>query len=159
MTTEEDIEKIKEITDEAEKPKIECLFCIDRNRHNFWHFTEVTDPFIKECFAKDGITECNHDEMNESSIWFADFMAGSLLHYVFDDYLERQTDVEFLNKTVRNGTIMIPAMEKRMKMQFEEFPLEKFNEPTRSLIKEKYNHYPKFIELAKNMYEKELEFR
>ena len=90
--------------------------------------------------------------MNEPSIWFADFMACSLLEYVFENHFERQTDVPFLEKTIRNGTIMIPSMEKRMKIDSEEFPLEHFDEPTRTLMKEKKERFPQFIEIAKKMY-------
>ena len=153
MTTEQDIEQIKECIEKPKKPKVECFFCIDRDKHNFWHVTPVTDKLIREYFAKDGIVECNHEEMTEPSIWFADFMAGSLLHFVIDNHIERQTDVEFLDKTVRNGTIMIPAMEKRMKEQLEEFPLEKFDECNRAFIKAKHDAMPVFIKMAKEMYQ------
>jgi len=148
MSTREMIEDIKE-----EKPPVECFFCIDRNKHRFSHFTPLTDKFIREYFAKDGITECNHDEMDEASIWFADFMARSLLQYVMDNYLERQTDEEFKDKTLRNGAIMIPAMQKKMEDQYNEFPLECFGESDRPRMKAQYDKMPKWIDEAKRMYQ------
>ena len=157
MSQEERITQLEEQPEKLTEPKVECFFCIDRDKHNFWHFTTVTDKLIREHFTKDGIGECNHEEVNESSIWFADFMATSLLGYVFDNHLERQTDVAFLNETVRDGTIMIPAMEKSMIEHIEEFPLEVFGEPgdpSREFIKEKRRHHPSFMKMAKKMYEK-----
>jgi len=150
-------DRITQLEDQAEKltePEKQCLFCIDRNKHRFWSVTPITDKLIREYFAKDGIIECNHEEMNEPSIWFADFMAGSLLHYIIDNHIEKQTDEEFKDKTVRDGSIMIPAMEKRMKEQLEEFPLESFAECDRDLIKAKHDMMPFFIETAKRMYQR-----
>ncbi len=152
MSQEERVTQLEDQTEKLTEPERECFFCIDRDRHNFWHSTTVTDPLIREYFAKDGITECNHDEMNESSIWFADFVACSLLKYVIDNHIERQTDIEFLDKTVRDGTIMIPAMEESMKEHIEEFPLDHFDEDSRPLIKAKHESMPKFIEISKKMY-------
>ena len=154
MSTEERVERLEEEPKKLTEPKVECFFCIDRTRHNFWHNTTVTDKLIREYFEKDGIVECNHEKITEASIWFADFVASALLHFVIDNHIERQTDVEFLDKTVRNETIMIPAMEKRMKEQLEEFPLEKFDESIRGLIKAKHDLMPRFIEIAKEMYQK-----
>jgi len=155
MSQEERVTQLEDQTEKLTEPERECFFCIDRTKHNFWHFTEVTDPFIREYFEKDGRMECNHDEMNEASIWFADFVACSLLEYVMGNYLERQTDVEFLDKTLHDETLMIPAMEKEMK-RFNEDPLDIFGKPGEAgyeLVKGKREHYPGFIEIAKKMYQ------
>jgi len=150
-------ERLSQLEEEAEKPrevKRECFFCVDREKHNFWHNTTVTDKLIKEAFAKCGVYGCDHKHADETSIWFADFMAGALLTYVIENHNERQTDIEFLDKTVRDEKIMIPAMEYHMKETLEEFPLWKFDEQTRPFIKAKHDRFPTWIQLAKEMYEK-----
>ena len=151
MSVDERLQAIEENVEKLTEPEHQCIFCIDRNKHNFWHFTEVTDPLIKEYFAKKGLTECNHDEMDEPSIWFADFVACSLLGYVFDNYLERQTDVPFLDECLHKKEIMIPAMRKKIEKELQEFPLEHFDEHTAKIIQAKRDLQPQFIDMFESI--------
>ena len=79
-------------------------------------------------------------------------MACALLEYICENHLDRQTDVPFLEKTIRDGSIIIPMFEKDHKNHLKEFPLEKFDELGRTLIQEKRELYPFFLKLLKSMY-------
>ena len=153
MSLENRISKLEEETNTPRPIKRTCFFCVDREKYNFWNYTTVTDKLIREAFAKCGVYRCDHEHADETSIWFADFMAGALLHYVIENHNRKQTDLKFLNKTVRDESIMIPAMEKHMKLKLEEFPLWKFDEENREYIKNQQDRYPAWIQLAKVMYE------
>jgi len=147
-------QRVSELEEKLEPEiKRECIFCHDRKANNLWHFTEVTDPFIKEFFAREYDTiKCEHDTMAEPTIWLADQLASSLLKYVIANHIERQTDVPFLDKTLRDKSIMIPAFEKQHADNVKQFPLTVFDEYTRRLIKEKRDCYPAFLEEVKAMY-------
>ncbi len=82
-------------------------------------------------------------------------MASALLSYVIDNHIELQTDEEFLDKTVRDGTIMIPALEKEMKDKLKEFPPEHSGDV--DYWKYRQSLYPTYIEIVKKMYEEYLE--
>jgi len=154
MSLESRVSILEESSNTPKEIERTCFFCVDREKHNFWHNTTVTDRLIREAFAKCGVYHCDHKHADETSIWFADFMAGALLHYVIENHNERQTDLKFLDKTVRDESIMIPAMEKHMKETLEEFPLWKFDEgDNREYIKKKHDRLPAWIELAKVMYQ------
>jgi len=147
-------QRVTEIEEKIVKegPKRECIFCIDRERHRFWQFTPIADRFYKEWLAKQGMTKCNHKEANEPTIWLADELACTLLGYVFDNYLERQSDEEFKEKIMRDGSIMIPAFEKEHADKLKEFPLSVFSGYSLWLIKAKRDCYPAFLEEVKSMY-------
>jgi len=156
MSLEERVTQLEENAEELTKPKTECIFC-----HEPMYGQKTSESyktafdFVKQAFKKDGVIGCNHDKLKEVSIWFADFVYGSLLHEMIANYNRDQFNLEVNQQVLSNYSVMEKAFD-RYVIEITEItdkvvnscaPEEKeYWEYKRSLI-------PIFCEHAKKLYE------
>jgi len=156
MSLEERITEIEENAEELTKPKVECMFC-----HEPMYGEKTSESyktaweFVKQDFKKEGVIGCNHEELREETIWFADFVYGSLLHEMISNYNRDQFNLEANQQVIANREVMEKAFDKYLieKTKITDAVVnscppkeKKFWEYKRSLL-------PVFCKYAKTMYE------
>ena len=153
MNTREMIQKIKGIDTEY---KTKCVFCYERQYGLKDSPTSIAGyEFVQEYFRRKGLTGCDHDRVNDPSIWFADFVSGSLLHEMISNHNTDQSNPVVIKQVLSNREIMEKAFDKfaieKMELLqnvFDYCPPEQkeYWEYKKSLI-------PIFCEHAKTLYE------
>jgi len=150
MSLEERVEELEDHAEELTEPETECIFCYVRiNQRGHSIYTDLADDRTKEYIKqKYGYESCHHDEIDERSIWLANFLSGSLLHQVWDYNLEKQNDEEFILKTFNDPKEMHHAIYHYVDVHMKEFP-----NTTDEYVKLLQSYYPKHIEMIKEMYQ------
>jgi len=151
MSSEERVSNLEDQAEKLTEPEVECIFCIERlNPRGHSIYTDLADDRTKEYIKqKYGYESCHHDEIDERSIWLANFLSGSLLHQVWDYNLERQNDEEFILKTFNDPKEMHHAIYHYVDVHMKEFP-----NTTDEYVKLLQSYYPKHIEMIKEMYQR-----
>ncbi len=113
MSLEERVTDLEEEPQELKKPKVECIFC---HEPQYGQKTSecriVSFEFFKQVLKKEGVTCCNHDELREQTVWFADFVYGSLLHEMISNHNRDQSKLEVCRKVLSDYSIMEKAFDR-----------------------------------------------
>jgi len=113
MSLEERVTEIEENVEELVKPDHGCIFCYEPKMGHKTSTTHIAGfEFVKQALKKNGVTGCNHDELREESIWFADFIYGSLLHEMIDNHNRDQSNPIVIKQVLSNYSIMEKAFDK-----------------------------------------------
>jgi len=143
MSLEERVTEIEENAEDLTKPKVECIFCHEPMYGQKTSESRITAfEFVKQAFKKEGITNCYHDQMREESVWFADFVYGSLLHEMISNHNMEQSNLEVNRKVLLDSSIMEKA--------FDRYVIEK-TEISDEVVNSSHGKEKKFWEYKKSL--------
>lgn len=156
MSLEERVTEIEENVKELVKPDHGCIFCYEPEHGHKTSETHMAGfEFVKQALKKNGITECNHDELREESIWFADFIYGSLLHEMISNHNRDQNNLVVIKQVLSDYSIMEKAFDKYA-IEHTELTQEVYDHcppEEKELWEYKKSLIPIFCEHAKTLYE------
>ncbi|MCH7647733.1 MAG: hypothetical protein IIA83_03910 [Thaumarchaeota archaeon] len=113
MSLEERVTEIEENSEELLKTDHGCIFCYEPEHGHKTSPTHIAGfEFVKQALKKNGVTGCNHDDLKEESIWFADFIYGSLLHEMISNHNKDQLNPTIIQQILSDYSIMEKAFDK-----------------------------------------------
>jgi len=156
-TQEERLDVLEEQGEKVKRPD-DCIFCHIRTsgfKNSIYH--ELYDQAVREFFAKNGYASCDHMRVGPFSVLFSNFIAASLLNYVFDTNLEKQNDFDFIYKTFQDKEIMLQAIDteaERYIKALTEGTLKYAKGDEYDFWKGRIDSIPIYVSWAKEIYEK-----